>query len=80
MYAYLKRKARPLPPNMLLGVLFVIVALVLVYVLYRQFTKPPEITDFSSCVAAGQPVIDTNPEQCTFNGQSYIKGSDILNR
>jgi 4-hydroxybenzoate polyprenyltransferase len=82
MYAYLKRKAQPLPPNLLLGILFAILAIMFGYVAYKQVTKPPVVTDFASCVSAGQPIINDppEPEQCTYNGQSYIKGNNTLNR
>ena len=58
-----------------------IIALVLVgwaaYVLLtRQENKQPAITDFASCVAAGNPVMETQPRQCrAADGSVYTEPS-----
>jgi hypothetical protein len=72
MKRFLKRKARPIPPNILLGLLCVTLLFVLGWLVYRQLTKPDRITDFKTCVDGGNPVLESYPEQCTYNGQSFI--------
>lgn len=72
MRRFMLRKARPVPINVLLGILFVVLMAVIIFIAYRQLTGPPNITDYKSCIAAGQPVLDSYPEQCVYQGQSYI--------
>lgn len=37
--------------------------------------SPPQnsITDFESCVAAGNPVMESYPRQCRANGQTFVE-------
>jgi hypothetical protein len=72
MQRFLKRKARPIPPNILLWVLLLCLLVVLGWLTYRYFNRQPNITDFKSCVKAGNPILESYPEQCTYNGQSFI--------
>jgi hypothetical protein len=72
MKRFLKKRARPVPPNILLGVLCVTLLSLLGWLAYKQVTSADKITDFKSCVAAGNPVLESYPEQCTYNGQSFI--------
>ena len=72
MRRYLLKRARPIPPNIILGILFVMLAGVAGWFAHRHFYRQPVVTDFKSCVAAGQPVLLSHPVQCTYNGQSYI--------
>jgi hypothetical protein len=69
---YLKKRARPIPPNLVLGMLLVLLAALAGWVARARFYAPAEVTDFESCVKAGNPVIDISPEQCVHEGQSYI--------
>lgn len=34
---------------------------------------PNQITNFEQCVAAGNPVMESNPRQCTANGQVFVE-------
>jgi len=72
MQRFLKRKARPVPPNLLLGLIFVTLALLTSGLAYRHFSKPTTVTDFAGCVKAGNPILESYPEQCVHNGQSFI--------
>jgi len=36
-------------------------------------TQQAHITNFEECVAAGNPVMESNPEQCSANGQTFIR-------
>lgn len=52
-----------------------IVALVL-WVRGGESTPQPAVTNFEECVAAGNLVIETNPEQCqTADGKLFVKAS-----
>jgi hypothetical protein len=33
----------------------------------------PEVTDFLSCAAAGNPIMESYPRQCRANGQTYVE-------
>ncbi|MDZ7786148.1 MAG: hypothetical protein U5L95_03440 [Candidatus Saccharibacteria bacterium] len=35
-------------------------------------TSETEVTDFASCVEAGNPVMESYPEQCSANGVTYV--------
>jgi len=72
MRKFLKRKARPMPPNLLLGLVFIVLFGLVSWLAYRQFTKPVKVTDFASCVKAGNAILESYPEQCVHNGQSFI--------
>lgn len=36
-------------------------------------SQAPPITNFDECVAAGNPVMESSPEQCAANGQTFAK-------
>lgn len=36
-------------------------------------TEPIPVTDFDSCVAAGNPVLESYPEQCVADGQTFTR-------
>ena len=38
---------------------------------YAKHTATPPINSFDSCVAAGNPVQESYPEQCAANGQTF---------
>jgi hypothetical protein len=68
-------KARPIPPKVLVAA-FVLMALVIAgWVGWRASSLPPVVHDFNSCIAAGNPVLESYPEQCVYQGQSYINPS-----
>jgi len=49
----------------------------------RTWEEPctePEITDFDSCVAAGNPVMESYPRQCNANGQTYTEDIGDMGR
>ncbi|MCX6740318.1 MAG: membrane lipoprotein lipid attachment site-containing protein [Candidatus Parcubacteria bacterium] len=37
------------------------------------FKTPAKVTDFESCVAAGNPVMESYPRQCRANGQNFVE-------
>ena len=76
--SYLKRKARPLPPNFLLSLVFVLLLTFVGWFVYKAINEPIEVTDFESCVKAGNPILESYPEQCTHNGQSFINPSQNI--
>lgn len=76
--AFLKRRARPIPPNIVLGVIFVILAGLAGWLFHRSTYKPVEVNDFQSCVRAGNPILESYPEQCVHNGQSFINPSQNI--
>lgn len=39
---------------------------------YGLINRDPVVTDFQSCVDAGNPRLESYPEQCVYQGQSYI--------
>ncbi|MEK7531682.1 MAG: Gmad2 immunoglobulin-like domain-containing protein [Patescibacteria group bacterium] len=58
---------------------FSLFLLVLGISLLVTFTKHiPLITDFDSCVSAGNPVLESYPEQCRFSGKTFVR--DIGNK
>jgi len=65
-------KARPIPPKVLVWLLLVVVALLLSWLGYELVQKDPVVNNFHSCVAAGNPILESYPEQCVNQGQSYI--------
>ncbi|MCB0418835.1 MAG: hypothetical protein H6617_07720 [Bdellovibrionaceae bacterium] len=44
----------------------------LVFALLHKSTDP-EVTDFASCVAAGNPVLPTVPGQCNHGGKVFMQ-------
>ena len=76
--AYLKRKARPIPPSVLLFVSVTAVVALLGWVVYSQLNKQPKVTDYESCIKAGNPVQASFPEQCVHNGQSFLNPAENI--
>lgn len=65
-------RARPIPPKMLLG-LFLLFVLAVITWFAMKARSDTKVHDFDSCVAAGNPVLETFPEQCSHRGQSYFR-------
>ena len=65
-----KVKARPFPPNIVLGV-FIILVLVVYVVVKSGALTDKKIDSFESCKAAGHPVLESYPERCIYQGKSY---------
>lgn len=58
-------------------VTFIIVLLVLLagagfFAWYSGQTKEAAITNFEQCAAAGNPIMESYPEQCSANGKTYV--------
>lgn len=58
----------------LLGILAILVGTSAVVVSKKSASK---VTDFESCVAAGNPVMESYPEQCAANGKTYTNQAQI---
>jgi len=41
------------------------------YYVYQQQSKT-QITNFEECAAAGNPIMESYPEQCSVNGQTFV--------
>lgn len=61
--------------SIIIGVIALILAGWVAYLLLgRQETSRSDVTDFASCVAAGNPVTQTSPQQCqTADGTVYTE-------
>jgi len=45
---------------------------------YLLLNRAPTVTSFEECVAAGNPIMESYPEQCNHNGKTYVRQvSDI---
>ena len=44
--------------------IFIVVLLLLVILVFRNFLNQGEITNFEECIAAGNPVMESYPRQC----------------
>lgn len=42
------------------------------YVWDKNQNQKPVITNFDECVAAGNPIMESYPEQCAANGQTFV--------
>lgn len=51
----------------LIGALVITVAAIVAY----QSANQQDVTDFASCAAAGNPIMESYPEQCHHNGTTY---------
>lgn len=51
-----------------------VIGLILAYLLLN---RAPTVTSFEECVAAGNPIMESYPEQCNHNGKTYVR--DISN-
>lgn len=65
-------RARPIPPRVLVVLAIWIFVGLLAFVVYKVVTKEPTVNDFQSCIAAGNPRLESYPEQCVHKGQSYL--------
>lgn len=65
-------KARPVPIIILQAMVVLAIFFAASWGAMRIRKAPPNIYDFESCVAAGNPVLESYPEQCVNKGQSYI--------
>lgn len=63
--------------TVVLAIIVVVVAVAAVagWLVYNnsQDDTTSKITNFEECVAAGNPVMDSYPEQCSANGQTFVK-------
>ncbi len=66
-------RAHPIPPKFLLGFTIFTILMLIGGLAYHMWNAPPKVTDFASCVAAGNPVLPTNPPQCTHMGESFFR-------
>jgi hypothetical protein len=37
----------------------------------------PDVTDFESCVAAGNPIMESFPRQCSANGETFVEDIEL---
>lgn len=63
-------------PSITVSLLFVVIACGLVfvgwYVWQQSNNKPGRVVDtFEACVSAGNPIMETYPEQCSANGKTF---------
>lgn len=65
-------RARPLPPKILIWLIVLVVVGLMLWLANDLVNRDPVVNDFKSCVAAGNPVLESFPEQCVHEGQSYI--------
>lgn len=66
-------RVHPIPVRILVLILISAVLALISWMVFRIRNQQPEINDFDSCVAAGNPILETYPEQCTYNGQSFFR-------
>lgn len=66
------RTSRPIPPKVLAICLTVVLLAIAAFISYRVLSDDPNVTDFDSCVAAGSPVMESYPEQCAYQGQTFV--------
>jgi hypothetical protein len=64
-------RARPIPPKVLVATA-ILIALVGVGYWRWQARQHPLINSYETCIAAGNPVLESYPEQCVYQGQSFI--------
>jgi hypothetical protein len=62
--------------------LFIIVFLLVLggcgYYLYTQAQKDKSIDSFAECVAAGNPIAESYPEQCIADGRNFVNPDQSL--
>jgi hypothetical protein len=69
-----KRKL-PLPIILVAGIIILITILafgLIAYIMIGQ-NNTQEITSYEECVAAGYPIMESYPEQCSANGQTFTR-------
>lgn len=65
----------------LLFVMLVVLTLLVGSYIYNTKDEASNITNFDECVAAGNPVMESYPEQCAANGQTFVnqaQAADIM--
>jgi hypothetical protein len=66
-------RAKPLPPKIILAI-FALVLLGFGFWIYKiTRNEEPDVQNFDACVAAGNPVRETFPEQCSHKGKTFFK-------
>lgn len=69
-----------IPDNRLVLFLLATAILMVLALVYMLTGKPtdtnPKITNFDQCAAAGNPVMESYPEQCSANGQAFINETE----
>lgn len=66
-------RARPIPPKIIV-VIFVLLLGGLSFWIYKALQdEEPDVQNFDACVAAGNPVLETSPEQCVHKGKTFYK-------
>jgi hypothetical protein len=63
----------------LIGALVIVVGIIIAYRASQQ-DDMPIVTDFASCAAAGNPIMESYPEQCAHDGKTYTNpGQEPVN-
>jgi len=58
--------------NKVLAIVAIIFAIIAVYLIYSP-VEEVEVTDFLTCAAVGNPVMESYPRQCRDSGNLYIE-------
>lgn len=58
--------------------LLIILLIIIIFFLFLNYNKP-ELNDFASCAAAGYPVMESYPRQCSANGKTFVEIIDDRN-
>jgi len=59
--------------NRWLYITLALVILVIVLIVAISFYPRDNVNDFSSCVNAGYPVMESYPRQCNYNGRTFVE-------
>lgn len=59
-------------PLLIIGILVAVIVGIALFV-QSENNQDTSITNFDECVAAGNPVMESYPEQCSVNGQTFTK-------
>lgn len=62
--------------RLLAGVVaMVVLALIVIgyYVVLPMFSSHQAVTNFDQCAATGQPILESYPRQCNYNGQNFVE-------
>lgn len=46
----------------------------------QKIDQPFEITSFDRCVAAGLPIMESSPRQCSYKGQTFVEAIEVGNK
>lgn len=66
-------RARPLPPKLTILVFVLLLAGLGIWIYSATKDTEPDVQNFDACVAAGNPVRETFPEQCSHKGKIFFK-------